>query len=326
MRRSIAGGLIVSGAILLAWAVTSDPRSSADAPYELRISPAPSDALPELVALGAESAKLERLEIGAPGVRDPIATAILTRGNDGGRTLLEWRNAVTEPVFFADAAPAELAKVMTAIREHVPSDAVVLSWWDMSRQIRLLAQRLAPLDDPLARGLLAPAAWSANTEVESERQQSFWGAGVASGDARTFAKFIDALLFDEAGGAQALVELSGGKTAYVAVRLSDIWKAAAARPDRLLVAYRDFPSAGQPHGVMKAARQWMEEQRIEGGYAIEPMATTIRLHYLPRKSDADRLIARLLPFSTSNPLRLERLRLVYQHQGYWIYKLNEKTR
>jgi hydroxylamine oxidation protein HaoB len=246
----------------------------------------------------------------------PGCSAVMTA------TPLGWRNAVTEPVFFADIDPADTAKVLAAIREHAPTEAVVFAWWDMSCRIRALAGRQAPLDDPLARGLLTPSAWTVNVAAINENQRAYWGAGVPSGEGEAFAKFIDTLLMDEARGVAALVEIAGGREVFVAVHLSDAWKAAAARPDLLSIAYRDFPGGGDTHGVMKAAREWLQENGIEGGFAVEPMGGAIRLHYLPRKTDSARLLARLLPFSTSNPLKLERLELVYQHKGYWIYKLN----
>jgi hydroxylamine oxidation protein HaoB len=320
MKRVIAAVLIVAGAALLAWAAYSSLRP-AGAPYEMRFSAMPAEALSEIAGYGLDSAPLERIEITTPDARRPIATGIVTRAADGRLMPLRWRNEVTEPVFFADLIPSDALKVLAAIREHVPSEAVVLSWWDFSRLIRSVAGRQAPLDDPLARGLLTPAAWRSNGDHVSKQEQSLWGAGVAMADGEVFARFIDALLFDEARGAAALAEIAGGKPAYLAVRLSDIWKAAAAHPDRLSIAYKDFPGASGAHGVMKAASQWMQEQRFEGGYAVEPIGAATRLHYLSRKSDSELLIARLLPFSTSNPLRLERFDLVYQHKDYWIYKL-----
>jgi hydroxylamine oxidation protein HaoB len=320
MKRVIAAVLIVAGAALLAWAAYSSLRPPG-APYEMRFSPMPAGALSEVAEYGLDSAPLERIEITAPDARRPIATAIVMRAADGRLAPLSWRNAVTEPVFFAELVPSDAAKVLAAIREHVPSEAVVLSWWDFSRLIRSVAGRQAPLDDPLARGLLAPAAWRSSGDHVSEQQRSLWGAGVPNNDGEGFAKFIHALLLDEAHGAAALAEIAGGKPAYLAVRLSDIWKAAAVHPDRVSIAYKDFPGASGAHGVMKAASQWMQERKIEGGYAVEPIGAAIRLHYLPRKSDSELLIARLLPFSTSNPMRLERFDLVYQHKDYWIYKL-----
>ncbi len=79
-----------------------------------------------------------------------------------------------------------------------------------------------------------------------ESQTALWGAGVLMGDGDVFARFVDALLLDEAHGAEALAEIAGRKPAYIAVHLSDIWKAAAARPDRISIAYRDFPAASDP--------------------------------------------------------------------------------
>lgn len=315
-------GLIVAGSAILGWAAWSSLRPPS-LPYEQATAPAPAASLTDFSAAGLDIARLERIEIRAPEAGSPIATGIVTRDADQRATPLGWRNAVTEPVFFADIDPADTAKVLAAIREHAPAEAVVFAWWDMSRRIRALAGRRAPLDDPLARGLLTPGAWTVNVAAINENQRAYWGAGVPSGEGETFAKFIDALLMDESRGVAALAEIAGGKEVFVAVHLSDLWKAAAARPDLLSIAYRDFPGGGDTHGVMKAAREWLQENGIEGGFAVEPMGGAIRLHYLPHKTDSARLLARLLPFSTSNPLKLERLELVYQHRGYWIYKLRD---
>lgn len=316
-----SASLIIAGATILGWSGWSRLRRP-PLPYQQASAPAPANSLTDFAGAGLDMAKLERIEIRTPEARSPIATGTVTRDADQRPTPLGWRNAITEPVFFADVDPADSAKVLAAIREHAPAEAVVLAWWDMSRRIRCVAERQAPLDDPLARGLLTPSAWSASVAVIEEKQRAFWGAGVPGGEGEAFAKFIDALLMDEVRGAAALAELAGGKDAFVAVHLSDVWKAAAARPDLFSIAYRDFAGGGDTHGVMKAAREWMQENGIEGSFAVEPIGAAIRLHYLPRKTDSERLLVRLLPFSTSNPLMLERLELVYQHKGYWIYKLN----
>ena len=61
----------------------------------------------------------------------------------------------------------------------------------------------------------------------------------------------------------------------------------------------------------------------DGAFAAEPIGGATRLHYFQRKADSDTLIAKLLPFSTSNPMQLERLELVYQHKGWWVYRLKD---
>jgi len=316
----IAGAMIAGGIALVTWAFTSAPQLPS-VPYELQISAAPSDAPQDVLAFGIETEKLNHLELRATGFKKPIATAFLTQDDDGRFFPLSWQNSVMEPIFFSDLSAFETMKVLTAIKDHVPRDAVILSWWDLSRKIRKIAQRQAPLDDPLARGLLAPSAWSSRASLVSEDQRNFWSAGVPVGDGAVFAKFADALLLDEDQGAQALAEIAGVKPVYVAVHLYDIWKTAATRPDQITLAYRDFPGTNESHGVFNSVHQWIQEQKIEGGYAVEPIGSAMRLHYLPRKSDSERLIAQLLPFSTSNPLRLRHLHLVYQHKGYWIYEL-----
>jgi hydroxylamine oxidation protein HaoB len=316
MKRAQGVALMLAGAALLAWAGRSylEPPPL---PYEA--APAPAEAPPEFVVLSAAGLAFERIEFRERESHKPLAAGVVARGADGRQAPLAWRNAVTEPILFADASAADEAKVLAAVRAHVPQTAVVLSWWDMSRRIRALAGRNAPLDDPAARGLLFAAAWSGRADV-ADNLRGLWSALVPAGDAAAFGKFVDALLADEATGASVLAELAGGKEAYVAVHLSDIWKAAAARPDRLSIAYKDFPG-GDLHGVVKAAREWMIQERIEGGFAVEPIGAAVRLHYFPRRADGDRLLARLLPFSTSNPAALERLTLVYQHKGWWIYRL-----
>lgn len=314
MRRILGAALLLIGAALLAWSVW--PTLRPVPPYETRLAPAQADALQDAAAFGLKPETLQQIEVRTPQGSRPVAAGLVARDDAGLLTPLVWRNKVTEPIFFADVSAADARKVLDAIREHIPQDAVTLAWWDVSRAIRLVAGRAAPLDDARARGLLVPAAW------DSAPERARWSAGADKASSAAFDRFIDALLLtDEKQAADKLKELAGGKPAYVAVHISDVWKAAAARPELFAVAYKDFASAGVSHGLIKTAQQWLRDERIEGGYAVEPMGGATRLHYFPKKSDGDKLIARLLPFSTSNPARLEALQLVYQHKGWWIYRL-----
>lgn len=298
----------------------------AELPYEKTFVDAKPDAYKALaLPVPGPAMPVRRLEWRAPGVREALATTIVATDADGRNVPLDWQNNVTEPVFFADLTMTEVGKVLAAIREHVPADAVVLSWWDLSRKIRFIAERQAPLDDPLARGLILPTAWRSVSNRVDASERAFWGKNVPQSNGEKFTRFIDALLLDESKGTEALRALAPGKDVYVAVHLSDIWKVAAARADRIEIAYKDFPGAGQTHGVMKATQQWISEQKIEGAYAVELIGNAVRLHYFNSKGSSDMLITKILPFSTSNSMRLEQLDLVYQHRGFWIYKLRTKS-
>ena len=319
MRGFVAALLSVAGLTLLALAGYSSMTPSAE-PYVLRQGPAPADSASELSAYGVGADQLEQLEVISPDFQKPVANAIIARGADNRPVPLLWRNHATEPVFFEDLNPEDEAKVLSAIKQHVGRDAVVLAWWDFSRRIRAHADRQAPLDDMHARGLLIPNAWKANSAKIEDQQGELWG-GSQSDYGEMFQTFIEALLADEERGASMLAEMVPAKSVFVALRLYDVWRLAVARPERLSIAYKDFVNVGDAHGAMKAVRDWMRQQRIEAGYAVEPEKGWVRVHYLPRPADAQLLLTRLLPFSTSNPLALTRLQLVYQYKGYWIYEL-----
>ncbi|MBM3578102.1 MAG: hydroxylamine oxidation protein HaoB [Alphaproteobacteria bacterium] len=317
--RLVAGvALIVFGFALLGWAIYAGLNPTV--PFETRLAPLSTEAAKDIEVFELGADRLQQIEVSAKDERRPLATGIVARDDSGRLTPLVWRNQVTEAILFSDASTEDAMKVLAAIREHIPRDAVVLAWWDFSRAIRLVAGRAAPLDDAQARGLLLPATWSAAAASERAR----WGAGVPASSVEVFTRFIDALLDpDEARASESLKKLADNKPAYLAVRISDVWKLAAAQPQQLSIAYKDFAATGVSHGLIKSAQQWLRDEKIEGGFAVEPMGGATRLHYFQRKSDGDRLIARLLPFSTSLPTPPTRLSLVYQHKGWWIYRLND---
>lgn len=318
-------GLAVMGAVLIGLAINSALQPS-PFPYERTAATAAAGSLTDFGLNGdnLKNAALRRIEWRTPGIRGPVASALVVTDSERRVVALDWQNFVTEPILNADLSLKEVGKVLTAIREHVPENATLLSWWDLSRKIRFVSQRQAPLDDPMARGLTMPAAWwpSADRVIADERE--FWGKGVPEVDGERFGRYIDTLLMDEAAGAEALKALAPAGETYIAVHLSDIWKVASDRPDRVAIAYRDFPAGGQAHGVIKAARQWMTDSKMSFPYAVEPIGNAVRLHYFTNKASAQTLLAKLLPFSESNPLLLKNFELVYQHRGFWIYKIKPR--
>ena len=315
MARLIAGvALIAFGFVLLTlvgWSTFHPP-----AHYAIAVRPAPLETQRDAETLGLTPVALTEFLIEAKDMHDPVARGLVAR--DGERLVpLIWRNTVTSPVLFADRNAADLAKVITALRDHAPPDAVIFAWWDLSRAIRLLARRDAPLDDGNARGLSLPAAWPEAHAAETGR----WGAGVPATAAVDFGRFIDALFDRTTDGAATLRRLANGKTAFVVVHISDVGKLAASKAGRLSIGYRDFPASGVSHGVIKSAKQWLQEEHINGPFAAEPVDGALRVHFFGKAEDGERLLAKLLPFSTSNPTSVSGFELVFQHKGYWIYRL-----
>jgi hydroxylamine oxidation protein HaoB len=311
--RLIAGvALIVSGFALFGWAIYAGLNPTA--PFETRLAPISAEAAKDVEGFGLTPECLQQIEVSAKDERRPIATAVVARDDAGRLTPLVWRNQVTEPIFFADVSAADRRVLPQSA--SIRREAVVLAWWDFAR-------------DPAIAGREAPPTTSEDFHCPPPgRLRGRWsargGARDPTSSANSFTRFMDALLdSDEARASEALKKLADGKPAYVAVRISDAWMLAAARPQQLSIAYKDFAATGVSHGLIKSAQQWMRDQKIEGGFAVEPMGGATRLHYFQRKSDGDRLIARLLPFSTSLPSPLTRLSLVYQHKGWWIYRLND---
>jgi len=291
-------------------------------PYVLIRAPAEAAALKDFAAFQPKLSEMESVELRAAEGEKPVASGLIAKGADGRLAPFAWRSRVTEPALLADINPDDESKVLLALKEHAPKEAIVLAWWDFSRRIRALTGGAAPLDDPQASGALVPDAWSAaRAEIEA-RQRALWGAGVATTEGERFRKFIDALVSeDEETGARRMAGIAGWAPVFLALRLSDVWRAAAARPEAISLNDRDFAGAGDLHGATKAVRDWIAQEKIEGGYAVEPFGGAYRIHYFADKKGERTLLARLLPFSTSNPMALKRFRLVYQYRDYWLYEL-----
>jgi hydroxylamine oxidation protein HaoB len=123
-------------------------------------------------------------------------------------------------------------------------------------------------------------------------------------------------------GAAMLRELTGGREAYVAVHLSDLYKLGLMRPERLDVAYKDFPlQGGDVHGLSGMVKRWQADNK-HTAYSVHGLSENlVRAYFLTGDKSGNTLLAQMLPFTTSNPLEFQDLKLVYQQGGYWVYKI-----
>lgn len=271
------------------------------------------DAWPDLA--------ISKHEVRVEGVDQPVAVTHIARRGDAAPVMLDWENRSGEPVAFVDAKLPELVALAKAIGKHASKDAVVLGWWDTSRQIRLLSGRETVFAAYVGEPFIAPVPWRGRSGPIGKYEREFWGAPASAEEQRKFQRFADALSGDVAAGSAILRELAGEREAYVAVHVSDLYKLGLMRPDRLGVAYKDFPVKGDMHGPIGFVKSWMRDNNY-AAYALHEISDNqVRGYFLADATSGNTLLAQMLPLTTSKPLELEALQLVFQHGGYWVYKI-----
>ena len=264
---------------------------------------------------------ISKHEVRVQEVDKPIAVAHLaTRGNTPP-VLLNWENRTGEPVVSTDSNLSELTALATAIATHVPKDAVVLAWWDTSRQVRLLAGRDTLFTSHLGEPMIAPSHWRGRGDTIKKYEQEFWGAPAPVEESRKFQRFADALAADTNEGVAMLRELAGPREAYLVVHVADIYKLGLMRPERLDMAYKDFPNTGNVHGLILLLKAWIKDNHYEA-YTLHFFSEkAVRAYFLRDNKSGNTLLAQMLPFTNSTPREPQAVQLIYQHGGYQVYKI-----
>ncbi|MBI4988754.1 MAG: hydroxylamine oxidation protein HaoB [Rhodocyclales bacterium] len=316
------GLLLVAGGLLLLGWIAYAAWKPGPAPYRYQlVEEGGSDKFAKLRLESWTDLKIGKYELRVEGVDQPVAVAHVARRGDAAPVMLGWENRSDEPALFVDTRTSELAALAKAIGKHTPKEAVVLAWWDTSRQMRLLSGRETVFDTHLGEPFIAPAAWQTRSGPIGNYEREFWGAAANAEEQRKLQRFADALSGGVETGVAALRELVGGGEAYVAVHVSDLFKLGLMRPDRLGVAYKDFPVKGDLHGPIGFVKQWMHGNKY-AAYALHELADDqVRVFFLTDAKSSDTLLAKMLPLTTSRPAELQALQLVYQHGGYWVYKI-----
>jgi len=313
----VAGGFIVLGWLAYLW-LAPEP-----APYHYQL--VEEGGVQKFNQLGLEAwpdISISKHEVIVQGVDQPLAVAYLARRGGARPIMLNWENRSGEPVAFVDGKLSELTALASAIAKHVPKDAAILAWWDTSRQISLLTEYQTVFVSHLGEPFIAPSLWRTKRAAIEKYEREFWGAPASAEESRKFQRFADALVADPKEGAAMLRELTGGREAYVAVHLSDLYKLGLMRPERLGAAYKDFPmQGGNVHGLSGMVKRWLVENN-HSAYSLHGLSENlVRAYFLTDDKSNNTLIAKMLPFTTSNPLEFQELKLVYQSGGYWVYKI-----
>jgi hydroxylamine oxidation protein HaoB len=316
------GLLLVAGGLLLLGWIAYSALHPGPAPYRYQlVEEGGADKFAKLGNGAWPDLKIGKYEIRVEGVDQAVAVTHIARRGGAAPVMLDWENRSDDPVAFVDTRLPELAALAQAIGKHVPKDAVVLAWWDTSRQLRLLSGSETAFAAHLGEPFIAPAPWHGLSGSIRQYEREFWGAPASADEQGKFQRFADALSGDVATGSAILRELAGGREAYVAVHVSDLYKLGLMHPERLGVAYKDFPVKGDMHGPIGFVKQWMRDKKYTA-YALHELDDNrVRVHFLADAKSGDTLLAQMLPLTTSRPTELQAVQLVYQHGGYWVYKI-----
>lgn len=312
----VMGGLFFLGWFSYLWF------KPAPAPYSYQLvdeggvskfSNLPLQAWPDL--------KISKYELRVQSVEKPIAIAYRAAKPNGSSILLNWESLVSEPVGFIGGELSELATIGTDLTQHVPKEALILAWWDISRQLHLLSERDILFKSHLGQPLITPSYWKDRIPVIEEYERQFWGGQGAEEEGTKFQQFVDALSSEPAKGAAILRQLAGSREAYIVVHPTDLYKVGLLRPNRMEIAFKDFPLTGNVHGLANQVKAWMKENGYDT-YTLQSLSEkVVRAYFLNQNKDGKLLLAQMLPLMNSTPIDFENLQLVHKHGGYWVYKI-----
>jgi len=267
-----------------------------------------------------------KFEIRVDNIDKPLAAVY--RATRGGATpiLLHVENQFPEPIAAMEVMLSETTALSAAISKHVPKDAIILAWWDTSKRIALLSERQVMFNSHVGQPVVAPTYWKDRYQSIGSYEEEFWGTPASAEDKKKFEQFADALIAFPNKGASQLRDLVGSREAYAVVHVSDIYKLGLMRPERIDVAFKDFPLTGNVHGLTNQVKAWLTDNKYTS-YTLQSLSEKIvRAYFLREGGSSNILLAKMLPFSNARPLDLEALQLVHKEGGYWIYKIPSADR
>ena len=314
----VAGGFLLLGWFAFLW---FDP---GPAPYHYRVvEEGGADKFPKLELNAWPDLKISKQEMHVEGMEEPIAAAYVARRGNAKPVMLAWENHVGEPMFFPDSKLSELSFLAPAITKHMPKDAAILAWWDTSRQIQLLTGLETVFTSHLSEHLIIPMVWQPRTEAIAKYERNFWGSVPSVEEKRKFQRFADALSSEPTEGAAILRELTGGREGYVVVHIADLYKLGLMRPDRIGVAYKDFPvkGSGDVHGLNAMVKRWEGDNKYTAHTVHGFSDNIMRAYFLTDEKSTKTLLAQMLPLTTSLILDFQPLQMVYKEGGYLVYKI-----
>lgn len=320
-RPLIGAALIAGGTALVLWALGVGEQPSANG-LEFRLEAAgPVERFPELGLQDHPTLAVERYALRISPIDQPLVRFTVARPEGDAPVLLDWQNLVAEPIVTMDTQAAELAQLARAVRQHAPAGSPIFAWWDIGQQLKLLTGHEVLVAANLLQPLLLPSLPEVQRARIEQELRAFWQAEADPDALGRFTAFVEALLEDAAAGVRRLRQLAGGREAHVVLHVADAYRIGVLRPDRYAIGFRDFQRSSDIHGLIQRVKAWLREQG-HASYLVMPLDKShVRVFFLTDKQSQDRLITRLLPFSTAGPASVDGLSLVYQVGDYWVYRL-----
>ncbi len=267
--------------------------------------------------------KLTQYKVQTDGIDKPIAEFITARHENGTPVLMYWKNTTNEILYNLDRKPSELSILATAINRHAPKDALILSWWDTSRQIKLLTGHDTLFTNHLNEPLMVPVPWLEQSQAIQAYETQFWGSAPTEKEREQFKRYSLALVSPAEEGIKMLRQLVGtDRETYIIVHVTDLYKLGFMYPEKIGVAYQNFPMTGNMHGMITQMKVQLKANDFNT-YTLQSIADEeIRAFFLSDEASSQTLLARMLPFVDKKaPTEFELAQPIYQQGGYWVYKL-----
>jgi hydroxylamine oxidation protein HaoB len=288
-----------------------------------------SDAAPSEAAAGLAGrlgGTATVLDLVAEGEARPLAEVEVATLPDGTTRLLGWAALTPAPILRRDIRADEDLALVEALQKYLPPDSTILAFPGLSRRLAPLVAARFPLAKE-AEPLVMPQPWAGQGDAVATIETAQWGGPAAEslpqGPAPDLtAGLVDALLSEDRTGAARLKIMAGEGSAYVLVHIDDAYQLGLLRPGRMAMTQRLFTAKGFSHDLAREARRWGQENDKVAWAVSRDAEGRLRGHYLAEATETTTLVARLLPFNTSEIDAVPGLRLVWQHEGYWLYRID----
>lgn len=252
---------------------------------------------------------------------DQVLARFATAESDTGPVLMRWQPTVDSPFLHMQPELNEITELAEVMARHVGADTPVLAWWDLSRQLALLTDKGVTFGAPIGEPLFIPDAWRGSSKQVRSVEHAFWRIPDGASQDPRFKAFVQALAMDEEPGMAALQNLVEGRRAVLVLHVRDVIQLGQIAPDRLGVAFREFPPSGDVHGMVSSVRKWLADNDYSAYAVMRIPNESVRTVALTDAVSGMTLAARLLPFIGNAQHDVAGATLVYQIGGFSVYEI-----